>query len=96
MRAGKRKGLPTMTHIHRITASLCAAVCLPSVAGCTDGQTGNGKDNSPVSEYNRYASTGEFSHKTVHLPDGRQVDCVVFEAHYKGGISCDWNHAIMR
>ena len=97
MRAGKRKGLPIMTRTRRILAGLLATIGLLSAAGCADGQTGNGKNDGPVPEYNRYTSNGDqFSHKTVRLPDGRQVDCVVFEAHYKGGLSCDWDHAIMR
>lgn len=86
-----------MNHMRRTLAGLCAVVCLLSAAGCADGQTGNGKDNAPVPEYNRYTSNGDqFSHKTVRLPDGRQVDCVVFEAKYRGGLSCDWDHATMR
>lgn len=82
-----------MTRIRRITAGLCTIVCLLSVAGCADGQTQT--DKAPVSEYPSDVEH-RFSHKTVHLPDGRQVDCVVFEAHYKGGISCDWDHATIR
>lgn len=27
------------------------------------------------------------------LPDGRTVDCVVWDGYKKGGISCDWGHA---
>ena len=29
--------------------------------------------------------------ETLH--DGREVTCLLFEANYKGGISCDWEGA---
>lgn len=97
MRAGKRKGLPIIIRIRRILAGLCAIICLLSVTGCADGQSSDGKTDDAVAEYTgSTANAGGFSHKIVHLPDGRQTDCIVFEAVYKGGLSCDWDHAAIR
>lgn len=97
MCAGKRKGFPIMTRIRRILAGLCAIICLLSVTGCADGQSSDGKTDDAVAEYTgSAANVGWFSHKTVRLPDGRQTGCIVFEAPYRGGVSCDWDHAAIR
>ncbi len=80
-----------MTRTRRILASLLAVICLLSVAGCANGK----KDDGSIPEYTDHMNEGPLYRKTVPLPDGRQVDCIVFEAHYKGGISCDWDHAVM-
>lgn len=80
-----------MARTRRILDGLLATICLLSTAGCTSG----GKDDGSIPEYTSHMNGGPLYSKTVPLPDGRQVDCIVFEAHYKGGISCDWDHAVM-
>lgn len=31
--------------------------------------------------------------ENIQMPDGREVECVVYQDHNEGGIDCDWDRA---
>lgn len=63
------------------------AASLLLVAACTAGPNEDSETNL------RVGSFGALSEHQMPLSDGRIVTCVVFQAGYKGGVSCDWERA---
>lgn len=64
-----------------VGAAVALSVLLAALAGCaTDG-----------SELSR--STDTLRQESITLDDGRTVQCVIYSAGYKGGLSCDWDSA---
>lgn len=77
-----------MNHVQRLTAILLAAACLTGLTGCTlesDGNTTSQTIREASSYWDRH-----LEHKTVELPDGRHIECIIFSYSQQGGLSCDW------
>ncbi|WP_036321742.1 hypothetical protein [Microbacterium sp. B24] len=62
----------------RALAALGAVVLAATLAGCAATGAEQG------------ASTDALRQESITLQDGRTVQCVVYSAPYKGGLSCDW------
>lgn len=70
----------------RTLAALSAAVLALTLTGC--GETAPDEPGqAPV-----VVGDGMYV-KTVDLPDGREVTCVVYAGYKAGGLSCDWDGA---
>ena len=81
-----------MNHAHRILTTLLTATCLIGLTGCALEP-----DNTTTSQTIREAPSyrnHDLEHKTVELPDGRHIECIIFSHTKQGGLSCDWQHPI--
>lgn len=78
-----------MNHAQRLTAILLAAACLAGLTGCALEPDSN--TNQTIREAPSYRDS-DLEYKTVKLPDGRHIECIIFVHSQQGGLSCDWQH----
>ena len=78
-----------MNHAQRLTAILLAAACLAGLTGCALEPDSN--TNQTIREAPSYRNH-DLEYKTVELPDGRHIECIIFSHTKQGGLSCDWQH----
>lgn len=78
-----------MNHAQRLTAILLATACLTGLTGCALEPDSN--TNQTIREAPSYRDL-DLEYKTVELPDGRHIECIIFSHTKQGGLSCDWQH----
>lgn len=80
--------------------TICAALTTITLALCT-ALAGCGSASKTSTPAHAIAATGTTCSKRsgddikeciVTLSDTRQVVCVVYAGHQRGGLSCDWSH----
>lgn len=79
-----------MNRAQRLTAILLAAACLAGLTGCALEPDSN-TTSQPIKEAPSYRNH-DLEYKTVELPDGRHIECIIFSYPKQGGLSCNWQH----
>ena len=79
-------------HTLRLATILLAATCLAGLTGCAVEPEGNATGQT-IREAPSYRDQ-DLEYKAVELPDGRDIECIIFSASKKGGLSCDWQHPV--
>lgn len=84
----------------KVLAMLLVPVCL-TCAGCdetnpntvTPETTTSSKNNTETVAKCDDLPNSNLSECEIQLHDGRHINCLTVNTTYRGGLSCDWEHA---
>lgn len=85
--------------MRRLLALLLVPVCL-MCAGCDGSDAEDGDIRSEAVAEESVANCADYDGRMtigeceLRLRDGRRVTCAVLIGYRKGGLSCDWEHAM--